>query len=96
MDGRLVLINSAGGSGVQIDLSLVMRKRLTITGSTLRPRDSAFKGKIAAALEQHIWPKLAAGEIKPVIYKVFPYEQAMAAHELMESSHHTGKIVLTF
>lgn len=95
-DGRLVLINAGKGSDVQIDLSLIMRKRLTLTGSTLRPRNSQFKGAIAAALEEHIWPLLEAGKIKPVVYRVFPFEEAALSHQLMESSHHTGKIVLSF
>lgn len=95
-DGRLVMINTMQGKDVQVDLSLVMRKRLTITGSTLRPRDATFKATIATALKQHIWPLLENGRIKPVIYQVFPAEAAAQAHQLMESSAHTGKIVLQF
>lgn len=96
VDGRLVLINAVKGNEVPIDLSWIMIKRLTITGSTLRPRDSGFKGKIAAALEEHIWPLLEAGLIKPVVYKVFPFQEAAQSHQLMESSQHTGKIILSF
>ncbi|MES2278930.1 MAG: NAD(P)H-quinone oxidoreductase [Bacteroidota bacterium] len=95
-DGRLVMINSMKGKNVDVDLSIVMRKRLVITGSMLRSRDVAFKSAIAQKLEEHIWPLLASGEIKPVIYKVFDAADAAKAHELMESSEHIGKIVLQF
>ncbi|QKJ29285.1 NAD(P)H-quinone oxidoreductase [Mucilaginibacter mali] len=95
-DGRLVMINSMKGKDAQIDLSLVMRKRLVITGSTLRNRDVGFKSAIAEKLAEHIWPLLASGEIKPVVYKVFAADEAVKAHELMESSAHIGKIVLEF
>ncbi|HJP62748.1 MAG TPA: NAD(P)H-quinone oxidoreductase [Mucilaginibacter sp.] len=95
-DGRLVLINTMKGKEAQVDLSLVMRKRLTITGSTLRNRDTTFKSAIATKLEQNIWPLLASGEIKPVVNAVFPASEAAKAHELMESGDHAGKIVLSF
>jgi NADPH2:quinone reductase len=95
-DGRLVMINTMKGKDAEIDLSLVMRKRLTITGSTLRSRGTAFKSAIAMALRQHIWPMLENGTIKPVIHQVFPAQDAVQAHELMESSLHMGKIVLQF
>ena len=95
-DGRLVMINMMMGKDVQVDLSLVMTKRLTITGSTLRSRDTAFKSAIAQNLEKTIWPLLASGKIKPVIHKVFAAEKAADAHRLMESSQHIGKIVLEF
>jgi NADPH2:quinone reductase len=95
-DGRLVMINMMMGKDVQVDLSLVMTKRLTITGSTLRNRDTAFKAAIAQNLEKNIWPLLASGKIKAVINKVFPAEQVAEAHKLMESSEHIGKIVLEF
>jgi NADPH2:quinone reductase len=95
-DGRLVMINMMMGKDVQIDLSLVMMKRLTITGSTLRSRDIAFKAAIAQNLEKTIWPLLASGQIKPIINAVFPAEKAADAHRLMESSEHIGKIVLSF
>lgn len=95
-DGRLVLINMMMGKDVKVDLAQVMRKRLVITGSTLRSRDTGFKTKIAQSLEKNIWPLLASGVIKPVINKVIPAEQAAEAHKLMESSEHIGKIVLTF
>jgi NADPH2:quinone reductase len=95
-DGRLVMINSMNGKDVQIDLSAVMRKRINITGSMLRSRDTAFKSAIAKNLEEHIWPLLVSDKIKPVIYKVFPANEASKAHELMESSEHMGKIILNF
>jgi len=95
-DGRLVFINTMKGKDVNIDLSIVMRKRLTITGSMLRSREVSFKAAIARNLEKNIWPLLKSGEIKPIIYKVFPADQAAAAHRLMESSEHIGKIVLDF
>jgi len=73
----------------------IMRRRLTVTGSTLRPRPVEFKGAIARNLREEIWPLIEAGKIKPVIYKTFPLAQASEAHKLMESSQHIGKIVLT-
>ena len=94
-DGRLVMIAFLRGSKTDIDLNEVMRKRLRITGSTLRPRTVAFKGAVAQSLRTRIWPLLEQGKIKPVIYKTFALEQAAAAHTLMESSTHIGKIVLT-
>ena len=95
-EGRLVIINSVKGKDVQADLSLIMRKRLTITGSMLRSRNAAFKSEIAQSLEKNIWPLLASHQIKPVIYEVFPAGRAAEAHQLMESSEYTGKIVLSF
>jgi len=95
-DGRLVMINTMMGKDVQVDLAKVMRKRLIITGSTLRSRDTSFKAAIAKSLEKNIWPLLASGKIKAVINKVFLAEQASDAHKLMESSEHIGKIVLSF
>lgn len=93
-DGRLSIIALLGGSKASVDLGQVLRRRLTITGSTLRPRSIDFKEAIANKLQMHVWPLLEAGKIKPVIYKVFPLEQAAHAHVLMESSLHIGKIVL--
>jgi NADPH2:quinone reductase len=95
-EGRLVLINSMKGKTAEVDLSEVMRKRISITGSMLRSRDVEFKSAIAQNLEKHIWPLLASGKIKPVIYKTFPAAAASKAHVLMESSAHMGKIVLSF
>jgi NADPH2:quinone reductase len=93
-DGRLVIIALLGGSKAQVDLSQILRRRLTITGSTLRPRPVAFKGAIADRLREHVWPLLASGAIRPVVYQSFPLAQAADAHRLMESSEHVGKIVL--
>lgn len=93
-DGRLVFIAFMQGSKVEVDMMPVMLKRLTVTGSTLRARDVAFKGAIAAELESTVWPLLASGAIRPVIDRTFPLAEAAAAHRLMESSEHIGKIVL--
>ncbi|WP_088286696.1 NAD(P)H-quinone oxidoreductase [Ideonella sp. A 288] len=93
-DGRLVIIAVQGGVKSEINAGEVLRRRLTITGSTLRPRPVAFKGAIAAALRQRVWPVLASGQVRPVIHTVFPAAQAAQAHALMESSQHVGKIVL--
>jgi len=93
-DGRIVVIALLGGAKANVDLGQVLRRRLTITGSTLRPRPVAFKAQIARELRERVWPLLAAGSIKPVIYKTFPLDEAAQAHALMESSAHVGKIVL--
>jgi NADPH2:quinone reductase len=95
-DGRLVIINAVNGNKVEINLSEVMRKRLVITGSMLRSRDIAFKSAIAKKLEEHIWPLLASGQIKPIIYKTFPAGEASKGHDLTESSEHMGKIVISW
>lgn len=93
-DGRLVFINAMRGAKAEFSALDVMRRRLTITGSTLRPRSAEFKAALAAEVEKHVWPLLTDRQFKPVIYKEFPLAQASAAHELMESSQHIGKIVL--
>jgi NADPH:quinone reductase len=95
-DGRIALIAVQGGTVAQIDAGAVLRRRLTITGSTLRPRSVAFKAAIAKALRQQVWPWLDAGRVKPVIHQVFPAAQAAEAHALMESNQHIGKLVLTW
>jgi NADPH:quinone reductase len=95
-DGRLVIIAVQGGTKAEVNAGLVLRRRLSITGSTLRPRPVAFKAAIAKALKLVIWPLLADKKIRPVIYKTFPAAQAALAHELMESNQHVGKIVLTW
>jgi NADPH2:quinone reductase len=95
-DGRIVIIAVQGGVKCEINAGEVLRRRLTISGSTLRPRPVAFKGAIAAALRAKVWPLIEAGRIKPVINKVFPAAQAAQAHALMESSQHVGKIVLSW
>lgn len=94
VDGRIVIIAFLGGTRADMDWRPVMVKRLTITGSTLRPRPVKEKGEIAAALRKHVWPLLESGRIRPVISKVFPLEKACRAHTLMESSQHIGKIIL--
>ncbi len=95
-DGRLVIIAVQGGVQASFDASLVLRRRLVVTGSTLRPRPVAFKAAIAAALRERVWPLLAAGTVKPVIHSTWPATQAAQAHALMESNQHVGKIVLTW
>jgi NADPH2:quinone reductase len=95
-DGRLVIIAVQGGIDSKIDAGAVLRRRLTITGSTLRPRPVAFKAAIAAALRKNVWPWIDAGRVKPVIYKVFPAAEAAQAHTLMESNQHIGKLVLSW
>jgi NADPH2:quinone reductase len=94
-DGRLVFIAFLRGAKTELDVNELMRRRLTLTGSTLRPRPVAFKGAIAASLRSRIWPLIEAGRIKPVIYKTFKLEQAAEAHRLMETNAHIGKLVLT-
>jgi NADPH:quinone reductase len=95
-DGRLVIIAVQGGVDSKIDAGAVLRRRLTITGSTLRPRPLAFKAAIAQALRSNVWPWIEAGRIKPVIFKVFPAAEAAQAHALMESNQHIGKLVLSW
>jgi NADPH2:quinone reductase len=95
VEGRLVVIGFMGGDTATLDFRRILGRRLTITGSTLRPRTAAEKGEIAAALREEVWPLLEGGTIKPVVYRTFPLEEAAAAHALMESSEHVGKIVLT-
>ena len=94
-DGRLVIIALLGGASGKIDFGQILRRRLTITGSTLRPRPVAFKQMIADKLHQKVWPLIETGKIKPVIFKTFSLEQAEQAHALMETSTHVGKIMLT-
>jgi putative PIG3 family NAD(P)H quinone oxidoreductase len=96
IDGRLVIIAFLGGSKIeQFDLLTVMTKRLTITGSTMRPRTAAQKGVIAQELLAQAWPKLEDGSVAPVIHATFPLAQIAEAHRLMESSEHIGKIIVT-
>jgi len=95
-DGRLVIIAVQGGLKSEFNAGLVLRRRLTITGSTLRPRSVEFKGSIARALREHVWPLLASGAVRPVIHSTFAAADAAQAHALMESNQHTGKIVLTW
>ncbi len=94
-DGRLVIIALLGGTRAELDMAQLLRRRLTVTSSTLRPRSEAFKAAIASQLRERVWPLLSHGVIRPVIYKTFPLAQAAQAHALMESSAHVGKIMLT-
>jgi NADPH2:quinone reductase len=93
-DGRLVIIALLGGAKANVDLNAVLRRRLVITGSTLRPRPVEFKGAIARRLRSVVWPLIEAGRIRPVVFKTYPLAEAAAAHALMESIQHVGKIVL--
>ncbi len=95
-DARLAVIAVQGGTSCQIDAGLLLRKRLTITGSTLRPRPVAYKTRLAQTLRTKVWPLIEAGRIKPVVHQVFAAALAGDAHRLMESSKHVGKIVLTW
>lgn len=95
-DGRLVVIAVQGGVQAEINAALVMRKRLTITGSTLRIRPIAFKAAIAHNLLQQVWPLIASGHIRPMVHAVFPAADAAKAHAMMESGQHVGKIVLSW
>jgi len=95
-DGRLVIIAVQGGVKSEMHAGLVLRRRLTVTGSTLRARPVAFKAAIAQALREKVWPLLAGGRIRTVLHQVFPAAQAAQAHALMESNQHVGKIVLTW
>ena len=94
-DGRLSIIAFLGGTRTTLDMGDILFRRLTITGSTLRPRSVEYKTQIAAALRSKVWPLVEAGKIRPVIYRTFPLAEASKAHALMESSVHVGKIVLT-
>lgn len=94
-EGRLVIIALQGGPKTEVNLLPIMLKRLTVTGSTLRPRSLAEKTALARTLRDKVWPLLETGRIRPLIHQTFPLEAVRAAHELMESSCHTGKIILT-
>jgi len=93
-DGRIAIIALLGGTKSEVDLAQVLRRRLTVTGSTLRPRSVQFKAAVARQLRTHVWPLLEAKKVVPVIYRVLPLEQASAAHAVMEQGDHIGKIVL--
>jgi len=93
-DGRLVLINATGGRQAALDLLALMRRRLTLTGSTLRSRDAVFKSALREAVEREVWPLVESGEFRPVIHRVFPLAEAAQAHKLMESGDFMGKLVL--
>jgi putative PIG3 family NAD(P)H quinone oxidoreductase len=95
LDGRIVVIALLGGPRAEVKMHLILTKRLTLTGSTLRARTVAQKAAVATAVRENVWPLLEAGRVRPVIYKTFPLGEASEAHRLMESSQHVGKIVLT-
>src|SRR5271168_977767 len=95
VEGRVVTISLLGGARAEINMGTVLTKRLTLTGSTLRSRTVAQKAEVADAVRKNIWPLLAAGRVRPVIYATFPLADACEAHRLMETSNHIGKIVLT-
>jgi NADPH:quinone reductase len=95
-DGRLVIIAVQGGVKCEFNAGLVLRRRLTVTGSTLRPRSAEFKAALAQACRRVVWPLIEAGRIKPVIHSTFDAADAARAHALMESNQHVGKIVLTW
>jgi NADPH2:quinone reductase len=94
LEGRLLQISTLGGAKANINMALVMQRRLTITGSTLRVRSVTEKGAIAKALREHVWPFLESGVVRPVVHATFPLRAAAEAHRLMESSRHIGKLVL--
>lgn len=93
-DGRLVFINAVSGPEVRLSVPLLMKKRLSITGSTLRARDEAFKSTLIRAVEEQVWPLIRSGQFRPVIHAVFPLAEAAAAHRCLEDGHHIGKVVL--
>lgn len=93
-EGRIVFINAIGGRQAVLNIGKLMQKRLTLTGSTLRNRDSAFKAELCRAVEYHVWPWLSQGHFRPVISRIFALTQASQAHTLMESGNFIGKLVL--
>jgi putative PIG3 family NAD(P)H quinone oxidoreductase len=94
IDGRLVMIGRQGGVKSEIDVMPVLRRRLTLTGSTLRTRSVAEKGALAQAVQQHVWPLFESGAVRVIVHATFPFRDARAAHRVMESSAHIGKLVL--
>ena len=94
VDGRLVEIATLSGVKTELNILTLMQRRLTVTGSTLRIRSVAEKGAIARALERHVWPLLESGAVKPIVHATFPLHEAAAAHRVMESGSHIGKLVL--
>jgi NADPH:quinone reductase len=93
-EGRIVFINAMRGKNAEIDLGEIMLKRVVLTGSHLKPRTTAFKAALAAEVEKNVWPLIGQGALKPLIFRVFPLQEAAEAHRLMESSGHMGKILL--
>jgi len=94
-DGRIVIIAMLGGAKSTVSLNEILRRRLVLTGSTLRPRPVEFKGAIARSLRERVWPHIESGRIRPVVFRIFPLDEAAQAHALMESGQHIGKIVLS-
>lgn len=94
-DGRIVIIALLGGAKATIDCNHVLRRRLTVTGSTLRPRPVSFKAEISQSLKQHVWPLLEAKKIRPIVHATFPLERASDAHAMMDAGEQIGKIILT-
>ncbi|HCP77258.1 NAD(P)H-quinone oxidoreductase [Neopusillimonas maritima] len=94
-DGRIVIIALLGGVKGTLDFGQILRRRLTVTGSTLRPRSVSFKAEVAHSLREHVWPLLEAGKIKPIVHATFPLEEAAKAHAMMEAGEQIGKIILT-
>jgi putative PIG3 family NAD(P)H quinone oxidoreductase len=95
LEGRIVMISLIGGARAEINMGTIMTKRLTLTGSTLRTRTVAQKAAVADAVRRNVWPLLSTGRVRPIIHATFPLAEASAAHRLMETSNHIGKIVLT-
>jgi NADPH2:quinone reductase len=93
-EGRIVSINTVHGAMAEVDFRAIMTRRLTLTGSTLRAREPEFKAAVASELEEHVWPLIEAGKFQAHVFKTFPFTEAAAAHHLIESSAHIGKIVL--
>ncbi|MBC7203899.1 MAG: zinc-binding dehydrogenase, partial [Pusillimonas sp.] len=93
--GRVVIIALLGGAKGTLDFGQILRRRLTLTGSTLRPRPVAFKAQVARSLREHVWPLLESGKIKPIVHATFPLEEAARAHAMMEAGEQIGKIILT-
>ena len=93
-EGRLVQVGVLGGSQATVSLMPILQKRLTVTGATLRPRSVDHKARLAREVERHVWPLVASGRVRPPVHAVFPLAEAAAAHALMESSAHVGKLVL--
>jgi NADPH2:quinone reductase len=93
--GRLVFIAFQAGAHVALDLMPVQRKRLVLTGSTLRPRDADEKARLGAVVEAQVWPLIASGAVKPIVDRTFPLAQAAQAHAYLEAGDHLGKVVLT-